>query len=104
MVVAAGAPDATLGQQLYVACTRAYLSADEVAVSAGLRKDLLDGLEAGQTPTKDEARKIKDLIAALGNLANFGAAEPAGRPVPAFNAANDTEGWDEESIAEPVSG
>ena len=38
------------------------------------------------------------------NLANFGAAESAGRPVPAFNAANDTEGWDEESIAEPVSG
>jgi hypothetical protein len=104
MVVAAGAPDATLGQQLYVACTRAYLSADEVAVSAGLRKDLLDGLEAGETPTKDEARKIKDLIAALGNLANFGAAESAGQPVPAFNAANDTEGWDEESIAEPVGG
>jgi hypothetical protein len=102
MVVAAGAPDGTLGQQLYVACKRAHLSANEVAVSAGLRKDLLDGLEAGQTPTKDEARKIKDLIAALGNSSDFGGAESAGRPVPSVNAANDTEGWDQESIAEPV--
>jgi hypothetical protein len=104
MAVAAGAPGATLGQQFYVACTRAYLSADEVAVSAGLRKDLLDGLEAGETPTKDEARKIKDVIAALANSSNFGGAESARGPVPSLNAANDTEGWDEEPIAESVGG
>lgn len=104
MVVAAGAPNATLGQQLYVACRRAHLSADEVAVSAGLRKDLLDDLEAGQTPTKDEARKIKDVISALGNSANIGGAESTGRPVPSADAANDTEGWDQESMAEPVRG
>jgi hypothetical protein len=104
MAVAAGAPGATLGQQLYVASTRAHLSADEIAVSAGLRKDLLDGLEAGETPTKDEARKIKDVIAALGNSSNFGWAESASRPVPTIDAANDTEGWDEEPIAEPVGG
>ena len=104
MAIAAGAPGATLGQQLYVACTRAHLSADEVAVSAGLRKDLLDGLEAGQKPTNDETRKIKDVIAALGNSANFGEVESAGRPIPRVKAASDTEGWDDESIAEHVGG
>src|SRR5262249_46228278 len=62
---AATAPGATLGQQLYVARRRAKLSAKETAHGAGLRADLLDELEAGETPTEDEALKVKGLIEAL---------------------------------------
>jgi hypothetical protein len=63
---AAAAPGSTLGQQLYVARCRAKLSARETANGAGLRADLLDDLEAGETPTEDETVKIKELIEALG--------------------------------------
>lgn len=66
MVAAAAAPGATLGQQLYVARRRARLSAQEAANGAGLRADLLDALEAGETPTEDEATKVKALVDALG--------------------------------------
>jgi hypothetical protein len=66
MAMAAEAPGATLGQQLYVTRRRAKLSAQETANGAGLRADLLDALEADETPTDDEAGKIKELIAALG--------------------------------------
>jgi hypothetical protein len=66
MTLAASAPGSSLGQQLYVARIRAKLSAQEVANGAGLRADLLDELEAGETPTDDEAAKAKELIAALG--------------------------------------
>lgn len=63
---AAAAPAATLGQQLYVARLRAKLSANEAANGAGLRAELLDDLEAGETPTENEAIKVKGLIEALG--------------------------------------
>lgn len=63
---AADAPGATLGQQLYVTRRRAKLSAQETANGAGLTADLLDAIEADETPTDDEAAKIKELIAALG--------------------------------------
>jgi hypothetical protein len=66
MSMAASAPGATLGQQLYVARRRAKLSAQETANGAGLRADLIDALEADETPTEGEAARIKDLIAALG--------------------------------------
>lgn len=66
MTVAAEAPGATLGQQLYVTRRRAKLSAQETANGAGLQADLLDALEAGETPTDEEAARIKELIAALG--------------------------------------
>lgn len=95
MAVAAAAPGATLGQQLYVARKRAHLSAQETANGAGLRADLLDALEAGETPTGEEAAKIRDLIAALGNSPDFGLAE---YPRSADRGAN---GWD-ESLAEHV--
>jgi hypothetical protein len=39
-----------------------------VANGAGLRDGLLDELEAGATPTDDEAARIKDAIAALGGV------------------------------------
>ncbi|MBV9091028.1 MAG: hypothetical protein JO044_14175 [Mycobacteriaceae bacterium] len=63
---AAAAPGATLGQQLYVARRRAKLSAAETANGAGLDAALLDAVEAGETPTEDEAARIKSLVAALG--------------------------------------
>lgn len=66
MARAASAPGSTLGQQLYVARRSAKLSAQEAANGIGLRADLLDELEAGETPTEEEAVKIKALIEALG--------------------------------------
>lgn len=66
MARAAAAPGATLGQQLYVARRRAKLSAQEAANGVGLAVDLLGAIEADEVPTKEEARKIRDLIAALG--------------------------------------
>ncbi|MDI3315756.1 MAG: hypothetical protein QJR12_16240 [Mycobacterium sp.] len=66
MSMAASAPGATLGQQLYVARRRAKLSAQETANGAGLPADLLDAIEADEIPTADEAARIRELIAALG--------------------------------------
>jgi hypothetical protein len=68
MTHAAAAPGSSLGQQLYAARIHARLSAPEVANGAGLRADLVDDLEAGETPTEEEAAKVKDLIAALGGV------------------------------------
>ncbi|MDI3315846.1 MAG: XRE family transcriptional regulator [Mycobacterium sp.] len=69
MARAAAAPQSTLGQQLYAVRIRAKLSAPEVARGAGLRVDLPDALEAGETPTDEEAAKVKEVIAALGGVA-----------------------------------
>jgi hypothetical protein len=74
MVRAAAAPGSTLGQQLYVARLHAKLSAQEAANGIGVRAGLLDELEAGETPTDEEAVRIKELIAALG-----GSSEVSGR-------------------------
>ena len=66
MAMAADAPGATLGQQLYAVRRRAKLSAQETANGAGLTADLLDAIEAEEIPTDDEAARIKELLAALG--------------------------------------
>lgn len=66
METAAHGPGATLGQRLYVARGRAKLSTKEAANGVGLRKDLIEGVEAEEPATEDETYKIKDLIAALG--------------------------------------
>jgi hypothetical protein len=68
MTHAAAAPGSTLGQQLYATRIHANLSAKEVANGAGLRADLLDDLEFGETPTEHESTQVKDLIAALGGV------------------------------------
>lgn len=65
---AAAAPGSGLGQQIYVTRVHAKLSPREVANGAGLRDGRLDELEAGATPTDEEAAKIKDAIAALGGV------------------------------------
>jgi hypothetical protein len=65
---AAAAPGSSLGQQLYVTRVHAKLSAEEVANGAGLPTHLPDELEAGGTPTDDQAAKIRDTIAALGGV------------------------------------
>jgi hypothetical protein len=89
MARAAAAPHATLGQQLYSARIRAKLSAYEVANGAGLRPDLPGELEAGQTPTDEEAAKVKELISALGGVAAPADVEHT-RP-----ADSHFNGWDE---------
>src|SRR5690349_9344746 len=66
MAMAAEAPGATLGQQLYVVRRRAKLSAQETANGVGLTAELLDAIEAEEVPTDDEAARIKELLAALG--------------------------------------
>jgi hypothetical protein len=67
METAAEGPGATLGQRLYIARGRAKLSTKEAANGVGLRKDLIEAVEAEEADlTEDETGKIKDLIAALG--------------------------------------
>jgi hypothetical protein len=66
METAAHGPGATLGQRLYVARERAKLSVKEAANGVGLRKDLIEAVEAEEPPTEEESARIKDLIAALG--------------------------------------
>jgi transcriptional regulator with XRE-family HTH domain len=68
MTRAAAAPGSSLGQQLYSTRIQAKLSAEEVANGAGLRADLIDDLEAGETPTEEETRKLQDVITALGGV------------------------------------
>jgi hypothetical protein len=66
MATAANSPGATLGQRLYVARGRARLSREEAANGIGVRADLIEDIEVEETPTEDEAARIKELIAALG--------------------------------------
>jgi len=66
METAANGPGATLGQRLYVARGRAKLSAKEAGNGVGLRKDLIEAVEAEEPATDEENTRIKDLIAALG--------------------------------------
>jgi hypothetical protein len=68
---AAAAPGSTLGQQLYTVRIRAKLSAQEAARGVGLRPELPDELEAGATPTDQEAAKIQELIAAIRQVAGM---------------------------------
>lgn len=66
MEIAANGAGATLGQRLYVARQHAKLSTKEAANGVGLRKDLIEAVEAEEPATEDETSRIKDLIAALG--------------------------------------
>jgi hypothetical protein len=66
MATAAHGPGATLGQRLYIARGRAKLSTKEAGNGIGLRRDLIEAIEAEETPTEDEAARVKELIAALG--------------------------------------
>jgi hypothetical protein len=91
---AAAAPGATLGQQLYAARIRVKLSAHEAARGVGLRLELPDELEAGATPTDQEATKVQELIAAIRQVAGLDDVEwpqapEAHLPEPHLN------GWDE---------
>jgi hypothetical protein len=63
---AANGPGATLGQRLYVARLHAKLTTKEAANGVGLRRDIIEALEAEEPATEEETAKIKDLIAALG--------------------------------------
>ena len=49
-----------------IARGRAKLSTKEAANGVGLRKDLIEAVEAEEPVLEDEASRIKDLIAALG--------------------------------------
>jgi hypothetical protein len=66
METASNGPGATLGQRLYVARGRAKLSTKEAANGVGLRRDLIEAVEAEVPATEEETTRIKDLIAALG--------------------------------------
>jgi hypothetical protein len=65
MATAANGPGATtLGQRLYIARGRAKVSTKEAANGVGLRRDLIEAVEAEEPVLEDEASRIKDLIAA----------------------------------------
>ena len=66
IATAANGPGATLGQRLYVARGRAKLSRNEAGNGIGMRADLIEAIEVEETPTGDEAGRVKELIAALG--------------------------------------
>ncbi|MDH6244260.1 DNA-binding XRE family transcriptional regulator [Mycobacterium sp. OTB74] len=66
MTIAAEGPGGTLGQRLYVARNRAKLSPQEAANGMGLRKDLIESIEAEGPADESETAQIKELIAALG--------------------------------------
>jgi transcriptional regulator with XRE-family HTH domain len=114
---AAAAPGSSLGQQLYVTRVHAKLSAHEVANGAGLNADLLDELEAGATPSDDDAAKIKDAIAALGGVPGTEHLnpvpeheepthdEPAHHEEQAHEepAEDHVNGWDESLVTEHAS-
>jgi hypothetical protein len=100
----ATAPGSSLGQQLYVTRVHAKLSAQEVANGAGLRADLLDELEAGATPTDEDAARIKDAIAALGGVPgteHLQHQEPEHQePEHEEQAESHVNAWDESLVAE----
>jgi hypothetical protein len=91
---AAAAPGSSLGQQLYVTRVRAKLSAQELANGAGLSAERLDELEAGATPTDDEAAKVKDAIEVLGGLPSTDFDDPY-EPVEAR-----VNGWDDSLVSD----
>jgi hypothetical protein len=98
---AAAAPGSSLGQQLYVTRIHAKLSAQEVANGAGLRADLLDDLEAGASPTDEEAAIVKDAIAALGGVPGTEHHEPEhAEPEHTVPVEPHVNGWDESLVAD----
>jgi hypothetical protein len=104
---AAAAPGSSLGQQIYVTRVHAKLSATEVANGAGVRDDLLDELEAGGTPTDEEATRIKEAIAALGGVPGTEHLQPQQPepkpepdPEPEESAEPHVNGWDGELVSD----
>lgn len=102
---AAAAPGSSLGQQIYVTRVHAKLSATEVANGAGVRDDLLDELEAGGTPTDEEATRIKEAIAALGGVPGTEhlqpqQPEPKPEPEPEESGEPHVNGWDGELVSD----
>ncbi|GAC1402994.1 MAG: forkhead-associated protein [Mycobacterium sp.] len=101
---AAAAPGSSLGQQLYVTRVHARLSAEEVANGAGLEAGLLDDLEAGATPTDEDAVKIKDAIDALGGASGTEHLRPHkpehNEPVHEESAGSHVNGWGEKLVGE----
>jgi hypothetical protein len=99
MAHAAAAPGASLGIQIYVTRVEAKLSAHEVANGAGVRLELLDELEAGATPTDEEAARINEAIAALGGVPGTEhqrpEPEPAPEPEPQAQEDSHVNGWEE---------
>jgi len=99
---AAAAPGSSLGQQIYATRLAAKLTAREVENGAGLRAGLLDDLEAGATPTDEEATRIKDAIEALGGVPGTEhllppQPEPVQEQEPGQPHVN---GWDEELVGD----
>ncbi|OHU97051.1 hypothetical protein BKN37_22400 [Mycobacterium talmoniae] len=95
MTRAAAAPGSSLGQQLYVARRRAQLSVHEIATGVGLRAEVLEALEAGQSVSADEAVKVKELIAALS-----GSRQVPARPYPVDahpDSLDESAAWAESS-------
>jgi hypothetical protein len=99
MAHAAAAPGSSLGQQIYVTRVEAKLTAHEVANGAGVRLDLLDELEAGATPTDEEAAKIKDAIAALGGVPGT-EHQKHHEPEPEAPDESHVNGWEESLVAD----
>ena len=99
MAHAAAAPGSSLGQQLYVTRIHAKLSAIEMANGAGLSADLLDELEAGATPSDDEAAKIKDAIDAFGGVPGTEHLTPQ-EPEHHEPVEEHVNGWDESLVGE----
>jgi transcriptional regulator with XRE-family HTH domain len=102
---AAAAPGSSLGQQIYATRLAAKLTAREVENGAGLRLGLLDELEAGATPTEEEAAKIKDAIEALGGVPgteHLRPHQPEPQPEPVQEAPEESlvNGWDEELVGD----
>ena len=99
---AAVAPGSSLGLQIYATRLAAKLTAREVENGAGLRLGLLDELEAGATPTDDEAAKIKDAIAALGGVPGTEHLRPHPEPVVVSEEPEESHvnGWDEELVGD----
>jgi hypothetical protein len=87
---AAAAPGSTLGQQLYTVRVRAKLSAQEAALGVGLRPELPDELEAGATPSDQEAVKVQELIAAIRQVADMDDLELPQAPEPHLNGWHDS--------------
>jgi transcriptional regulator with XRE-family HTH domain len=105
MAHAATAPGTSLGIQLYVTRIEAKLSAQEVANGAGLSAGLLDALEAGATPSEEEAATIKDAIAALGGVPGIEHYEHRDdhehdEPEHEEDAEAHVNGWDESLVGD----
>ena len=65
MVRAAAAPQATLGQRLYVARRGANLTVVETAQAAGVSEDVIQQAEAEGSVSGSEAVAIEELVAQI---------------------------------------